>query len=166
LNHTRVFAGAYRESVGAFGITENTLAPKPGRYISPGARSSEPGYAAGGRKFDLTKLDSAWFERVKDLLRQASDRGIVVELALFCPMCDDQTWDICPMNSVNNVNGIGAVARNEAFTLKHNNLLDIQIATTRGIVQELKQFDNLYSEVCNQPYFGGVTMEWQHRMVD
>ncbi len=166
LNHTRVFAGTYRENVGAFGITENPLAPKPERYISPWARSSEPGYAAGGHKFDLTKWDSAWFERVKDLLQQASDRGIVVELTLFCPMYNDKLWDICPMNAVNNVNGIGAMPSDEAFTLKHNNLLDIQLAATRKIVQELKAFDNLYYEICNEPYFGGVTMAWQHRIVD
>ncbi|WP_419189791.1 hypothetical protein [Stieleria marina] len=166
LNHTRVFAGTYRENEGAFGITENVLAPKPGRYISPWARSSEPGKAHGRNRFDLMKWDPAWFERVKDLLRQASDRGIVVELTLFCPMYDDQTWDICPMNAVNNVHGIGAVPREEAFTLKHNDLLAIQIATTRKIVQELEEFDNLYYEVCNEPYFGGVTMAWQHRIVD
>ncbi len=166
LNHTRVFAGTYRENNSAFGITENVLAPEPGRYLSPWARSSEPGYAAGGHKFDLKRWDPAWFTRVKDLLQQASDRGIVVELTLFCPMYNDQLWEICPMNAGNNVNGIGAVPREEAFTLKHKELLDIQVATTRKIVQELKEFDNLYYEVCNEPYFGGVTMEWQHRIVD
>ncbi|QDV25145.1 hypothetical protein Q31a_34680 [Aureliella helgolandensis] len=67
---------------------------------------------------------------------------------------------------MNAVNGIGEVPRGEAFTMKHNDLLDIQIATTQRIVQELKEFDNLYCEICNEPYFGGVTMEWQHRIVD
>ena len=43
-------------------------------------------------------------------------------------------------------------------------LLAIQEAVTRKIVQELGDFDNLYYEVCNEPYFGGVTMEWQHRI--
>lgn len=166
LNHTRVFAGTYRENAYAFGITDNPLAPKPGRYLSPWARSSEPGYAAGGPKFDLAKWDSAWFKRAKDLLQQASDRGIVVELTLFCPMYNDKLWEICPMNAANNVNGIGAVAREEVYTLKHRDLLDIQIATTRKIVQELKEFDNLYYEVCNEPYIGGFGMEWQHRIVD
>ena len=37
---------------------------------------------------------------------------------------------------------------------------------TRKIVRELKDFANLYYEVCNEPYFGGVTIEWQHRIVD
>jgi hypothetical protein len=34
LNHTRTFAGTYREIPGSFGITDNTLAPLPNRYVS------------------------------------------------------------------------------------------------------------------------------------
>ena len=31
---------------------------------------------------------------------------------------------------------------------------------------ELNDFDNLYFEVCNEPYFGGVTDDWQRRIID
>ena len=31
---------------------------------------------------------------------------------------------------------------------------------------ELKEFDNLYYEICNEPYAGGVTLEWQHHIAD
>src|SRR5229473_1646416 len=51
LNLTRTFSGSYAEPAGAFGIAENTLAPKPGRLLSPWARSGQPGYANGGNKF-------------------------------------------------------------------------------------------------------------------
>ena len=34
------------------------------------------------------------------------------------------------------------------------------------IIAELNGFDNLYYEVCNEPYFGGVTEDWQRRIVD
>ena len=166
LNHTRTFSGVYRENAAAFKITENTLAPASGRYISPWARSDQPGYHAGGNRFDLTKWDAAYFERLKDFLSQAARRGIVVELTLFCPMYRDDMWNDCPMNSANNVNGVGTCPRDEVYTLKHRDLLDIQLAVTRKIVRELREFDNLYYEVCNEPYFGGVTMEWQHRIAD
>src|SRR5512145_1315636 len=43
LNHTRLFSGTYREVPSSFGITDNTLAPKPGRYAAPWARGTEPG---------------------------------------------------------------------------------------------------------------------------
>jgi hypothetical protein len=166
LNHTRTFSGVYREDAAAFKITENTLAPASGRYISPWARSDQSGYHAGGNRFDLTKWDPAYFERLKDFLSQAARRGIVVELTLFCPMYRDDMWNDCPMNSANNVNSIGTCPREEVYTLRHPDLLDVQLAFTRKIVRELRDFDNLYYEVCNEPYFGGVTMEWQHRIAD
>jgi hypothetical protein len=31
---------------------------------------------------------------------------------------------------------------------------------------ELNGFDNVYYEICNEPYFGGVTLEWQHHIAD
>jgi hypothetical protein len=33
-------------------------------------------------------------------------------------------------------------------------------------VEELRSFDNLYFEICNEPYFGGVTETWQRRILD
>ena len=166
LNHTRTFSGAYREIPSSFGITDNTLAPKPGRFICPWARSDTPGDFDGGNKFDLKRWDPEYFERLRDLMTVARDHGIVVELVLFCPMYNDELWKACPMNAANNVNGVGTCAREEVYTLKHAGLLDVQLALTRKLVSELREFDNLYFEVCNEPYFGGVTMEWQHRVID
>ena len=34
----------------------------------------------------------------------------------------------------------------------------------KKLVTELNEFDNLYFEVCNEPYFGGVTDDWQRRI--
>ena len=166
LNHTRVFSGVYREIGSSFGITDNPLAPKPGRYLCPWARSGRDGYYDGGARFDLTRWDSAYFTRLRNLMAAAQRSGIVVELNLFCPMYKDVLWQACPMNAANNVNGIGNCPREEVYTLKHQDLLEVQLTVTRKIVGELKGFDNLYYEVCNEPYFGGVTMPWQHKIVD
>jgi hypothetical protein len=166
LNHTRVFSGVYREVPGSFGITDNPLAPAAGQYVGPWMRSDQPGNFDGGAKFDLTKWDDSYFARLKDLMQVAAEHGIVVELTLFCPMYNDELWKACPMNAANNVNGIGDCPRTEVYTLKHQDLLDIHLAFTRKVVNELREFDNLYYEVCNEPYFGGVTMEWQHRVID
>jgi hypothetical protein len=43
---------------------------------------------------------------------------------------------------------------------------DVQLAFVRKVAGELREFDNFYYEVANEPYFGGITMEWQHRIVD
>lgn len=166
LNHTRTFSGVYREVSASFGITDNPLAPKPNRYSCPWARSETPGYFDGGNKFDLTRWDAAYFSRLKDFLRHARRCGVVVELTLFCPMYRDELWQACPMNTANNVNGVGTCGKDQVYTLKQKDLLDVQLAFTQKIVQETQQFDNLYYEVCNEPYFGGVTVPWQHRIVD
>ena len=166
LNHTRTFSGVYREVPSSFGITDNPLAPKPNRYVCPWARSDEPGYYDGGSKFDLSRWDPAYFERLKDFMRQAQARGIVVEMTLFCPMYTEELWTASPMNAANNVNGIGDCERNEIYTLQHQDLTDVQLAVTRKIVGELREFDNLYYEVCNEPYQRPVALDWQHKIVE
>lgn len=166
LNHTRTFSGTYREVPSSFGITDNPLAPKPGRYICPWLRSDRPGYYDGGGKFDLKRFDPEYFRRLADLMTAAGESGIVVELTLFCPLYRDVLWDASPMNARNNVAGIGDCPRTEVLTLKHPELVEVQLALVRRLVRELNRFGNLYYEVCNEPYFGGVTMDWQHRVVD
>src|SRR5574340_1291563 len=74
-------------------------------------------------------------------------------------------WALSPMNARNNVNGVGQAARNDVYTLKHADLLALHESVTRKIVAELADFDNVYFEVCNEPYFGGVTIEWQDRII-
>lgn len=166
LNHTRTFSGVYREIPGSFGITDNTLAPKPGRYMCPWTRSDQAGDFDGGNRFDLRRWDAAYFDRLKDFLQQAGRRGVVVEINLFCPFYEDALWHASPMNARNNVNQVGNCPREQVYTLQHPDLLEVQRAVTRKIVQELRDFDNLYYEICNEPYFGGVTVEWQHEIVE
>ncbi len=165
LNLTRVWSGSYREVPGSFGITDNTLAPQPSKYVCPWARSAKPGAIDGGNLFDLTRWDPAYFRRLHLFMAEASKRGVVVEMNLFCPFYEDAMWKASPMYIGNNLNSIGNLVSNEAYTLKHPELLKVQDEMVRKIVAELAQFDNLYFEVCNEPYFGGVTMEWQRHIV-
>ncbi|QEH33352.1 hypothetical protein OJF2_18530 [Aquisphaera giovannonii] len=158
LNLTRTFSGTYREVPGSFRIRANTLAPAPGRFACPWARR--------GEKFDLDDFDEAYFERLKDFLAEAGRRGIVVEYVNFCPLYEEELWAASPMNGRNNVNGLGRCPRDEVFTLKHPELLKRQLAFVRKAVAELNGFDNLYFEICNEPYFGGVTLDWQRRVAD
>jgi len=165
LNHTRLFSGTYREVPTSFGITDNTLAPRPDQFLSPWTRSTEPGEYYGGNKFDLTRWDETFFDRLKRFVRQAGQAGLVVEISLFCPLYDEDLWRVNPMHLQNNINGVGDCPRTEVFTLKHPRLLELQKAVTRKLVTELNGFDNLYYEVCNEPWVGGVTTEWQHEII-
>jgi hypothetical protein len=166
LNHTRTFSGTYREVATSFGITDNPLAPKPLRYVCPWARSDQPGYYDGGNRFDLKKWNPEYFSRLHDFMRVAQEKGIVVEFNLFCPFYNDDLWAANPMNARNNINGIGHCPREEVYTLKHADLTEVQLEFVRKVVRELRDYDNLYYEVCNEPYFGGVTEAWQWKIAD
>jgi hypothetical protein len=158
LNLTRTFSGTYREIPGSFKIAHNTLAPRPERYQPPWARA--------GDRFDLDRFDDAYFARLKTFLTAAAERGIVVEYVLFCPLYNEDLWAVNPMNVKNNVNGIGNCPSNEVYTLTHTRLLQRQLAFVRKAVAELNAFDNVYFEICNEPYFGGVTLDWQRRVAE
>jgi hypothetical protein len=167
LNHTRVFVGAYCEPVGAFKIVQNTLAPAAGKFICPWARSDEPGYANGGSKFDLMAWDTAYFARLRGFLTHAAQTGVIVEVNLFCPFYREEMWDLSPMHVNNNINGLGDISREDVYSLDRNNgLLEVQDAMVRKVVSELKDFDNLFYEVMNEPYAKKVPMEWQAHIVD
>ncbi len=112
----------------------------------------------------LRSWNAAYFERLKRFVASASERGIVVEFVLFCPFYEDTLWDMNPMNPHNNVNSTHTINRTEAYTLKHQDLQLRQEAFVRKVVTELNGFDNVYFEICNEPYFGGVTLEWQARI--
>jgi hypothetical protein len=71
------------------------------------------------------------------------------------------------MNAVNNINGIGSMASKSVYTLdKGAALLSVQKELVQKIVRELKAYKNLIYEICNEPYFGGVTLEWQYYIAD
>lgn len=169
LNHTRLFTGAaYVEPSGAFNIAKNTLAPDGPRYLAPWARSDQPGYHGGGNRFDLGRWDESYFTRLRDFVREAGRRKVLVEVNLFCPFYEEAQWRLSPFHPDNNVNGAGSgVARTNVYTLDHHGgLLGVQERFVDRVVTELRDFDNVYYEICNEPYFGGVTLDWQAHVAE
>ena len=167
LNITRTFSGIYVEPEGAFGIAKNTLAPANGRFICPWARCNVPGYPGGGNKFDLTKWDESYFIRLKDFISEAGKRNIVVELDLFSNFYDTIQWKLSPLYYGNNINNLEPIPdHKEVLSLRHPQLLKIQEEMVRKIIAECNGFDNLYYEVCNEPYFGDLQAldSWEDHM--
>ena len=163
LNLTRTFSGQYCEPWGA---PWNTLNPAANRYVTPWARSTTPGYADGGNKFDLNAWDAAYFNRLKDFVGQAGARGIAVELVLFCVMYDDNQWNLSPMKSSNNVNGVGGIAWNQPYDLSNGAITAVEDTLVQKIVTELNGYDNVYYELCNEPYLGNATQSWHSHIAD
>ncbi|MCL2775558.1 MAG: hypothetical protein FWD71_19770, partial [Oscillospiraceae bacterium] len=104
LNYTRIYPGALIEPAGLW-LPEDTLAPGED-LIVPWARSDVGGYIAGGNKFDLNKWDPEFFERLRDFLKEAEKRDIIVEVCFFnCQT--DPSWKYSPLNHDSNIQGIG-----------------------------------------------------------
>ena len=153
LNFTRLFVGTYVEVPGkSFGILRNDLAPMPGRYSAPWARSETPGYAGGGNKFDLDRWDPEFFKRFRDFLGAASERGIVVEISLFSSLYGEVQWNVNPLNPSNNVNDTGSIDRKELHTVENGKILAYQERCTRKLVHEANAFDNVFFELQNEPW--------------
>jgi hypothetical protein len=76
---------------------------------------------------------------------------------------------LSPLNILNNINRIGDfVDHKEVLSLKHAELLNVQENMVRKIIHELKDYDNLYYEVCNEPYFGDTLAlrQWEEHMTE
>ncbi len=151
MNTTRLFMGAYIEKLGDFGIQKNTLAPAEGRLLLPWKRSTTPGYALGGAKFDLTQWDAAYFTRLTDFMTQARQHGVIVEVNLFSAHYADG-WKYSALNPKNNVNQTDSIKSALVNTLQNGNLLRYQEQYVRKLVRELNGFGNLYFEIQNEPW--------------
>ncbi|HXM45933.1 MAG TPA: hypothetical protein VN924_32160 [Bryobacteraceae bacterium] len=153
MNYTRLFGGSYREvPAQSFGILRNTLAPAPGRFVAPWARSETAGYEGGGNKFDLDRWNPEFFTRFRDFLSEAAKRGIVVEITLFSSNYQEMQWKISAVNPANNVNGTDAIDWKKLHTLENGNILERQESYTRKLVREANAFDNVIFEIQNEPW--------------
>lgn len=167
-NYTRIFIPSFvelQETIPGAGW-ENPMATLPGRLVTPWRRTTVPGYSYGGTKFDLEQWDPAFFERLHDFIRQASLRGIIVEVCLFSGMYNEAQWSINPMHHNNNVNGVGSVGWRRVFHTDNDGLLPYQERMARKIASELIDHDNVFLEVINEPYLAKSTPEWADRIID
>ncbi len=172
LNHTRLFVGVYREVPDEW-WSKNSLGPDHDRFVCPFGRSHIPGSRDGGYKFDLNKWNEVFFSRLRDFCQLADEHGIVIEIALFSNYYmgnegkDLAHWNLSPFHPDNNVNDLGEFSPSEVFTLKHTEPLKYQDAMVKKIVQEVNRNDNVYYEICNEPYhFDGASIEWQHHIAE
>lgn len=168
MNYTRIYPGAYFEPEDFF-CANNTLGPRLGRHILPWARSGTGEYALGGALFDLDTWDETYFERLREFVRLASDRSIIVEMCFFNVMYPE-AWEIVPLNARNNVQGVGTCDFSEVQSVSNSDLLHYQVEYVRKIVLDLNEFDNVIFEIIDEPGNYGVPAAefapWIERMLD
>jgi len=151
VNLSRCFL-LFRELEGIPKNPHSPCKPLPGEYIAPFLRTG-PGYATDGYpKFDLQRWNPEFFQRLHAFLDEASRRGIIVELTLFSSNYHDLVWNLNPFNAKNNVNGVGDTIWQEYITMLHVDMWNLQQRYVRKVVQEVNQYDNIYFEICNEPF--------------
>jgi Family of unknown function (DUF6298) len=143
--------------------------PHPWLRTGPGkAKDDKP-------KFDLTRFDPEYFDRMRTRIMAARDRGMYVAIMLFegweVQFLD--AWNTHPFNAASNINGIDGDADGdgrglEYYTLQTSSMgkrvLAMQQAYLREIVDTVDDLDNVLYEVCNEA--GPYSTEWQYYVIN
>ena len=137
---------------------------RPGGMPPPGPGRRRRGRPTAGTSSTSTRWDEAYFRRLKTFCAAAGERGIVVEFVLFCPFYEEALWAVNPMNAPEQRQRRRGDAADRGLHAQAPRVVARHEAFVRKVVAELKEFDNLYYEICNEPYFGGVTLDWQARI--
>jgi len=136
---------------------------------------SGPGMAKDGKpKFDLTRFDPEYFDRLKARVLAAEQRGIYVSIMLFegWEMQFTDAWNYHPFNLDNNINGIDGDAGGDGRGLKYTTLqhspmaervLALQEDYLRKVIDTVNDLDNVLYEVCNES--GAFSTEWQYHII-
>lgn len=165
-NQTRVFT-FYRELGGV--DVRNTLAcskERPQATIMPWKRAAGKCKGPDGLdKFDLNRWNPAYFSRLKDYVRKCAEHGVICEIVLFCNPYNEKQYSWFPCSKVSNVNGVGKDLEDyrQFMTLEAPSIVKFQERFVRKMVKELNEFDNVYYEICNEPYGRTFPKEWRER---
>ncbi len=149
MNYTRIFAGSYFEIYGeSFGIENNTLAPR-GEYILVPWKSS---VVNDRRVYDISEWNEPYFSRLRDFIRKAGEKEIIVEVTLFSSIYNDDHWEINPQNPENWKAGNFTLERRAVHTLNNGKVLEMQRRYVERVVRELNEFNNIFFEIQNEPW--------------
>lgn len=127
-----------------------------------------PGLATDGKpKFDLSKFDQAYFDRVRARTIAARDRGLYVAVMLF----QGYAWqfnrnpnDGFPYDGRNNINGVDAGPGHGAALLDSPTVTARQEEYVRKVIDTVNDLDNVLYEIANEA--GPYATKWQYHMID
>jgi len=89
-----------------------------------------PGNANDGKpKFDLTRLNQEYFDRLRARVKAAGDRGMYVAVMLFegWEIQFTDGWPNHPFHTANNVNGVEADLNGDGSALEFNTIRDTEM---------------------------------------
>jgi len=133
-----------------------------------------PGAAADGKpKFDLTSFDQAYFDRLRERVKKARDRGIYVSVMLFegWELQFTDSWKYHPFHAPNNVNEIDADPAGRGILYNQlrddiagKKVLALQEAYVKKVIDTVNDLDNVLYEICNKA--GVYSTKWQYHLID
>jgi hypothetical protein len=172
----------FKSQVGG-GAVHACMSPQPWARTGPGEASD------GKPKFDLTTFDDEHFDRLRERVEAAGERGIYVGVMLFegfglhlTPPPDNVEGH--PFHAKNNVNGIGIGSIRDYMVLPLDaEVQALQEAYVRKVVDTVQDLPNVLYEVANEasgedadeikmpdgssfPAVSGDTTAWQYWVVE
>lgn len=136
-----------------------------------------PGLALdGGLKFDVSRMNPVFFDRLSARVQEAGRHGIYVAVMLFqgwgierkSPERPENPWEFHPFHKANNVNGVdgdhdGDGEGTETHTLIDAAVTEWQERFVRQVVDVLNRFDNVIYEIANEST--PASAPWQDHLV-
>lgn len=153
--------------------TEEIVYTSPLPYMRTGKELA----ADGKPKFDLDRFNQSYFDRLRQRVREAGERGIYVSVMLFQGWSLNKTGSANgnpflahPLNAMNNMQRIGAAETNQdeddpALKTLHGmgnpDVLKYQEAYVKKVIETLNDLDNVLYEIINE----GGALAWQYHMI-
>jgi len=158
-----------------------------GRFFAYPVAYARTGPAAaldGLPKFDLTRFDPAYFERLRTRVVAAGERGIYVAVKFFDgfsvgfkgPEPTDR-WVPArnpyrghPFHAANNVNGIDGdpdrTGQGKAIqSLRIPAITRLHEAYVQAVIDTVNDLDNVLYEICNESDGTSEAVEWQYHLI-
>jgi len=141
------------------------LGHRPSLYVRTGPEKATDGEA----RVDLTRLNQKYFDRLRERVVAARDRGIYVGIMLFRPdMYVKEDWPDHLFNPANNVQGLsgdtnGDKSGAEAYDLSVPRITRIQEEYVRKVIDTVNDLDNVLYEIGNEGDKSSV--EWQYHFI-
>lgn len=139
---------------------------------------SGPGEALDGLpKFDLTKFNQSYFDRMRTRVIAAGQRGMYVSVMLFDGWSVSKVkgtfgksnpWRGHPFNASNNINGVDGDANDddsgpETHELAVPAVTAVQEAYVRKVIDSVGDLENVLYEISNES--DGGSPAWQYHMI-
>lgn len=139
-------------------------------FLRPG-----PGTANDGRpKYDLSRFNPAFFDRLRVFCQAARERRLFLQLITVDAwmLKHAHLWKLHAFHRDNNLNGVDGDPRNtgtgidgqQGFcSLGNPKALEFQKAYLRKLVETLSDFDHVLIEIANENYYSA---EWERRLCE